>query len=205
MLSHRKNYLVKSGASNTISCTEFLVVYSLDSWLKLNTEMETKRVRSEGDAGRCTKQRTKQRYSKKRRSHYEKKTVQSHNIDAQQESSIPVAVETLQEFDFETTTTTASTSKIIDIDSVQTESNPDLLTGYRLVDVELLYDIFNSLACPACYGVETLQLYDIDVRKKGLARLCILKCIYCPFEKQAVENVKKEGGKKFMEVNVRMA
>ena len=117
---------------------EFLVVYSLDSWLKLNTEMETKCVRWKGDDGRCTKQRSKQRYSKKRRSHNKKKTVQSHNIDAQQESSIPVAIETLQEVDFETTTTTASTSKIIDIDPVQTESNPDLLTGYRLVDVELV-------------------------------------------------------------------
>ena len=72
--------------------------------------METKRVRSKGDDGRCTKQRSKQRYSKKRRSHNEKKTVQSHNIDAQQESSIPVEVETLQEVDSETTaTTTAST------------------------------------------------------------------------------------------------
>ena len=101
-----------------------------------------------------------------KRSHNKKKTAQSHNIDAQQESSIPVAAETLQEVDFETTTTTASTSKIIDIDPVQTDSNPHLLTGYRLVDVELLY-IFNSLACLACCGVETLQLHDIDGRKKG--------------------------------------
>ena len=82
------------------------------------------------------------------------------------ESPIPVVVEPLPEVDFELTTT-ASTSRIIDIDPVPNELNSDLLTGYRLVDVEILYDVFNSLACPACYGVETLQLHDTEWWKKG--------------------------------------
>ena len=135
--------------------------------------------------------------------------VESDNIVVQKESPIPLVVEPLPEVDFEAITT-ASTSKIIDIDPVQTELNPDLLTGYRLVDVEMLYDVFNSLACPVCYGVETLKLHNIDGRKKGLASLFILKCTSCSFEKQSypsktVENVNnKKGGNKFMEVNIQM-
>ena len=84
------------------------------------------------------------------------------------ESPIPVVGETLPEVDFEAMTT-ASTSKIIAIDLAQTELYPDLLTGYRLVYVEILYGVFTSLARPVCYGVETPQLHDIDGRQKGLA------------------------------------
>ena len=89
----------------------------------------------------------------KKRSHNKKKTVESDNIVRHKDSSIPAVGEPLPEVDFGLTTTTASTSKIIDIDPVQIELNPHLLIGYRLVDIEILYDVFNSLACPASYGV----------------------------------------------------
>ena len=67
-------------------------------------------------------------------------------------------------------TTTASSSKILDIGS---ESHP---SGYRLMDVNILDGIFNCLACPECYEVETLHLNDTNAKKKGLARLMYLKC-----------------------------
>ena len=41
-------------------------------------------------------------------------------------------------------TTTASSSKILDIGSA---SHPDILSGYRLIDVNILDGIFNCLVC----------------------------------------------------------
>ena len=80
-----------------------------------------------------------------------------------------------------TTTTTASSSKIVDIGS---ESHPDILSGYRLMDVNILDGIFNCLACPECYEVETLHLNDTNAKKKGLARLTYLKCNSCTYVKE---------------------
>ena len=73
-------------------------------------------------------------------------------------------------------TTTASSSKILDIGS---ESHPDILPGYRLMDVNILDGIFNCLACPECYEFETLHLNDTNAKKKGLARLMYLTCNSC--------------------------
>ena len=78
-------------------------------------------------------------------------------------------------------TTTASSSKILDIGS---ESHPDILSGYRLMDVNILDGIFNCLACPECYEVETLHLNDTNAKKKGLARLMYLKCNSCTYVKE---------------------
>ena len=75
-------------------------------------------------------------------------------------------------------TTTASSSKILDIGS---ESHPDILSGYRLMDVNILDGIFNCLACPECYEVEALRLNDTNAKKKGLSRLMYLKCNSCTY------------------------
>ena len=68
---------------------------------------------------------------------------------------------------------TTTSSKILDIGS---ESHPDILSDYRLMDVNILDGTFNCLACPECYEVETPHLNDTNAKKKGLARLMYLKC-----------------------------
>ena len=65
-------------------------------------------------------------------------------------------------------TTTASSSKILDIGS---ESHPDILSGYRLMDVNILNGIFKCLACPECYEVETLHLNDTNAKKKWTSQV----------------------------------
>ena len=99
-------------------------------------------------------------------------------------------------------TTTASSSKILDIGS---ESHPYILSGYRQMDVNILDDIFNCLACPECYEVETLHLNDTNAKKKGLARLMYLKCNSCTYvlHIQKRNDSEQKGGGKFMEVNLR--
>ena len=78
-------------------------------------------------------------------------------------------------------TTTASSSKILGIGS---ESHPDILSGYRLMDVNILGGIFYCLTCPECYEVETLHLNDTNAKKKGPARLMYLKCNSCTYVKE---------------------
>ena len=53
------------------------------------------------------------------------------------------------------------------------------------MDVNILDDIFNCLACPAvCYEVEALYLNDTNTKKKGPARLMYLKCNSCAYVKE---------------------
>ena len=57
---------------------------------------------------------------------------------------------------------TVSASKIL---NRETERLPDvLLSGFRLMDVTVLSDIFTSLACPECLSTHSLQLHDINER-----------------------------------------
>ena len=104
--------------------------------------------------------------------------------------------------------TTVSASKIV---NTETETLPDvLLSGFRLMDVNVLADIFTSLACPQCFSTHSQQLHDINDRKKGLARFFQLRCNVCPFVKDFYSSKQvdrhpdnKKGGEKYMEVNLR--
>ena len=73
--------------------------------------MESKRVRSKGNAGRCSKQSSKKRYGKKRVHDSEIKTVQE-----QVDFTIHLAPELVEEVQVDVEAPTASASKIIDIE-----------------------------------------------------------------------------------------
>ena len=142
-------------------------------------DMETKGIRTSGDGGRCTKQRSKQCYTRKRKYHGKRKSINDDTVvqveDQGAHSSINSAPELVEDGAaavYCEATTTASFSKILDIGSA---SHPDILSGYRLMDVNILDGIFNCLACPEWYEVETLHLNDTNAKKKGLARLMYLK------------------------------
>ena len=88
-----------------------------------------------------------------------------------------------------------------------------MTSGFRLVDMEILGSVINCLACPECFGSSSLQLQDINEKKKGLARLLEIRCTSCPYKhefytsKQAKkyleEDEKEKGGGKHMEINLR--
>ena len=79
--------------------------------------------------------------------------------------------------------------------------------------MSILSSVFNSIACPECLSTEALQLVDVNEEKKGLARLIIVQCNFCPYKKdfytskqveRSINNgEKKKGGGKHMEVNLR--
>ena len=107
----------------------------------------------------------------------------------------------------------ASTSKVIDIEPDIPLGGEPVTSGFRLVDMEILGSVINCLAYPECFGSSSLQLHDINEKKKGLARLLEISCTTCPYKqefytskqvkKHLEEDQKEEGGGKHMEINLR--
>ena len=93
-------------------------------------DMETKRIRASGDGGSCTKQRSKQRYTRKRKYNGKRKSINDDTVvqvedqGAPSINSAPELVEDGATAVYCEATTTAS-SKILDIGS---ESHPDILS-----------------------------------------------------------------------------
>ena len=95
-------------------------------------DMETKRIRASGDGGSCTKQRSKQRYTRKRKYNGKRKSINDDTVvqveDQGAHSSINSAPELVEDGAAAVhceATTTSSSSKIVDINS---ESHPDMLS-----------------------------------------------------------------------------
>ena len=94
-------------------------------------DMETKRIRASGDGGICTNRRSKQRYTRKRKYHGKRKSINDDTVvqveDQGAHSSINSAPELVEDgataVYYEATTTVSS--KILDIGS---ESHPDILS-----------------------------------------------------------------------------
>ena len=191
------------------------------------------RKRTQGDAGRCKKQRSRQRYAKKRRFHGKKKqevvsevedlsplehqeqqeetvVIQSEEAGKDGPSELPPQSESAEK-DGPSQPPTISEVKVIDIDidmEQQQQTNSDAPSGYRLIDVSILADVFCQLSCPECCATNSIQLEDVSERKKGLARFMRLKCEYCPYsndfftskevEKNPPVNKNKGGGNTWM-------
>ena len=104
----------------------------------------------------------------------------------------------------------ASVQKVVDIP----EENLLSLSGFRLIDMDLLNGVFNLLACPECYGIKTLTLKDIYEKKRGLSCFLQINCSNCPYsinfntskdiESLSNDSGAKKDGRKHSEINVRM-
>ena len=62
----------------------------------------------------------------------------------------------------------------------QTPKEKDNISGYRIIDTEILSVIFSLLLCPQCEQ-RSLMLGDHICRKQGLSSLLVLKCTNCKF------------------------
>lgn len=189
-----------------------------------------------GNAGRCAKSRSKKRYAKKRRFHGKKKGNQPGPVEVVEEETngieqvesgeiarvedVAVVTTPIIDFDHESTDvndtylnfSTASSSKIVDIDTSVVDHS--VVTGYRLIDLSILKDVFNIFPCPECHGTNCISLKDVSEKKKGLARFLMLVCMNCLYEhsfctSKQIENKTKEqqrikkGGQKLYDINVR--
>ena len=70
----------------------------------------------------------------------------------------------------------ASVSKIFDVELVEEETFDEEITSYRLLDMSILNNVFNSLACPERSESGTFNL-------QGFVRYLILKCSNCLFSR----------------------
>jgi hypothetical protein len=94
-----------------------------------------------------------------------------------------------------------SHSKIRQIDVVESSYNT-LLSGYRIIDIEVLSVIFKELICPMCFNEDSLVLSDNLKDRHGLASFLVLKCSNCLFRKNFCTS--KKSGKQGYDVNKRV-
>ena len=75
-----------------------------------------------------------------------------------------------------TSNSSVSYRKIIPIEVSTPKKNYSNIYGNRIIDVEILSDIFQLLCCPTCH-LPQLKLGENISKKKGLASLLYLECV----------------------------
>ena len=123
-----------------------------------NVQPTNSRKREKGDAGRCTKQPSKRRYSKKRKfagNQNTKRDGASSNIQT------PVSLKKMKNIK---------------------RKKVDRTEGYRLIDIQIFEDIITSLACPECCE-KTLCVEEDLTKKNGLATYISVLC-ECGYAKE---------------------
>lgn len=132
------------------------------------------------------KQRTK--YCKKRRGFNGKKKHIEHLLDgigsdvglcSSGENKVPEEAAQFASGANEKDFTSVSASKVESISI--TDSNEKEISGYRIIDMELLKGMFSRYACHECQ-MFTLCLSESYKDKKGLASSLIVKCLSCGTE-----------------------
>ena len=132
------------------------------------------------------KQSTK-RYGKRKRIFYKKNVNnedddETNNVNNQKtQPSTPTRVTTPTAA--ATESETVSQKKIKNIDSSSLRSQEEPVTGYRLINLEILNTVFNALACPKCHQ-QKLILKDNVAKKRGLASFLFAFCSNCEYEKE---------------------
>ena len=95
----------------------------------------------------------------------------SSNIINNQPSCTPQQSELLNE--------TASSSKV-QLFPTDTPKQTQPITGYRIIDIELLSFVFSLLHCPKCSG-NTVELHGKFSKKKGFASYLCIECKSCDY------------------------
>lgn len=170
------------------------------------------RERDSGNAGRCSKARSKARYAVKRKYNFKKK--QTTTTAASKKKSNPVVAETASSSKLGHSIIPESPIKFSNVkkghDATSRRATNQNVHGYRFIDMSILASIFNVVSCPECHGVQCLKLSDIESKKKGLASYLILECSFCLYEHSFFTSKQVQypynegrGGAKFFDVNAR--
>ena len=88
-------------------------------------------------------------------------------------------------------TSTASEKKIENIQVTPTLANKEQITGYRLVNMEIMSFIFSELGCPECCKCE-INLGETFLKKKGLASCLLLTCKDCGYSNEFYTSVSND-------------
>ena len=105
--------------------------------------------------------------------------------------------------------TTISFETITDVeDVIDLDSDVDNNNGYRLINMEMLANLFSPLTCPNCHESDCLQMEEDADKKKGLGTFISIKCCYCDYQNdtytsKSVALMEKSKGMKTFDVNIR--
>ena len=138
-----------------------------------NDKAKKARLYGVSNQGRCTKQRTKKNYPKKRK-YRPPKNEKSAEVGS-------------------ATTTSTSQTKVVDVDISSDSENSKPAEGYRLLDLNMLSTLVADLLCPNCCDKQ-LYISENASKRKGLASFISVKCT-CGFSKSEYTSpcVQKEG------------
>ena len=173
-----------------------------------------------GNAGRCTKSRSKKNYTHKRKYHGKKKRECDENSKTDLQVQDVVNKNNLQDTEVSAEVISSSKATACSLKIIGTETNPPAslslptttsspISGYRLIDMSILADVFMLSSCLGCHSIQCLKLCDINEKKKGLARHLQLSRTVCLYShtfftpKQIDLPKKNKGGQKLYDVNVR--
>ena len=77
---------------------------------------------------------------------------------------------------------TASSSKVQAIVTDSPKHSDVNITGYRIVDMDLLTPVIALLCCPECQTTSSLRLHESFKEKMGFASLLTISCQICTFK-----------------------
>ena len=139
-----------------------------------------KRPRVQGDGGRCSKQSSKKKYSQKR------KFAGNRHTAAKPKQATAISLKKVKR--------------------VKKEKKKSVIEGYRIVDMDILQTLINTLAWPECQE-NNLLLEEEVAQKKGLSSLLRISCTDCEFTTSSYTsktvNESESRGLKPFEVNTR--
>lgn len=172
--------------------------------------MDSGNLNESGNARRCSKERSKRKYSKKRNrrgsNQYTKKKAEKTLIDDNDNQSgeiaFSVVVDDVVSDDkidsVPETRTTASSKKIKPVKEVE----DDHFIGFRLFDVSILKELIDQVLCPTCRN-KSLEIGENVDRRKGLASFFVVECSNCEFSYSNYTSKGVTGSQQLMEVNMR--
>jgi len=94
-----------------------------------------------------------------------------------------------------------SSSKVKEVVTDTPKETDHSITGYRIIDMEILSKVFAELRCPRC-NADGLKLHEIFSKKAGFASCLVVKCS-CEF-KYNREFFTSPGCQKTYDINYRV-
>ena len=116
-------------------------------------------------------------------------SVNSINKEDNNENMSSIPGSAAIQVDTETSMNSVSAKKIKPIEAT-TPTCHEPITGYRLMDMEILASIFCLLLCPSCCK-RHLKLSEMNSKRKGLTSLLFLQCQNCSYFEEFCTSLSK--------------
>jgi len=113
--------------------------------------------------------------------------------EANTDTDVPKPPESLDAEELIQTPASTSTTKKVDVIDSITPRKLSHITGYRMMDMELLSEVFGTLCCPSCF-FDSLTLVENHAKKQGICSALSIKCSRCNFQKDFLSSKKSGKG-----------